>query len=115
MHVLLAACDIEICRAGAMTLSELAVLGKCAVIIPSPYVTNNHQYKNAKVLCDKGAAFMIEEKNLNGEKLTSTVKELVENPEKRRSTENNVREFAVTDTLDRIYKIITEIKDKNRK
>lgn len=115
MHVLLAACDIEICRAGAMTLSELAVLGKCAVIIPSPYVTNNHQYKNAKVLCDKGAAFMIEEKNLNGEKLISTVKELVENSEKRISTENNVREFAVTDTLDRIYKIITEIKDKNRK
>lgn len=112
MHVLLAACDVEICRAGAMTLSELAVLGKAAVIIPSPYVTNNHQYKNAKVLCDKNAAFMIEEKDLNGEKLTGMVKELVENDEKRKETENNVREFAVTDTLDRIYKIITEIKDR---
>ena len=112
MHVLLAACDVEICRAGAMTLSELAVLGKAAVIIPSPYVTNNHQYKNAKVLCDKNAAFMIEEKDLNGEKLTSMVKELVENDEKRKEAENNVREFAVTDTLDRIYKIITETKDR---
>ena len=112
MHVLLAACDVEICRAGAMTLSELAVLGKAAVIIPSPYVTNNHQYKNAKVLCDKNAAFMIEEKDLNGEKLTRLVKELVENDEKRKETENNVREFAVTDTLDRIYKIITETKDR---
>ena len=40
------------------------------------------------------------------------VKELVENDEKRKETENNVREFAVTDTLDRIYKIITEIKDR---
>lgn len=109
MHVLLAACDVEICRAGAMTLSELAVLGKCAVIIPSPYVTNNHQYKNAKVLCDKNAAFMIEEKDLTGERLTRTVKELVENEEKRKVTQNNVREFAVTDTLDRIYKIVTQL------
>ena len=92
-----------------MTLSELAVLGKCAVIIPSPYVTNNHQYKNAKVLCDKNAAFMIEEKDLTGERLTRTVKELVENEEKRKLTQNNVREFAVTDTLDRIYKIVTQL------
>lgn len=109
MHELLAACDVEICRAGAMTLSELSVLGKAAVIVPSPYVTNNHQYKNAKVLCDKGAALMIEEKNLNGEILTETVKKLVENDVMRQSIENNVREFAITDTLDRIYSVIKDL------
>lgn len=109
MHELLAACDVEICRAGAMTLSELSVLGKAAVIIPSPYVTNNHQFKNAKVLCDKDAAIMIEEKELDGEKLTQTVKSLVENDEKRKSIENNVRKFAVTDTLERIYEIVTKL------
>ncbi len=112
MHELLAACDVEICRAGAMTLSELAVLGKAAVIIPSPYVTNNHQYENAKVLCDKGAAVMIQEKDLNGEKLVAAVKELLENDEKRSLTENNVRGFAVTDSLDRIYSIVKEIVKK---
>ena len=106
MHELLSACDVEICRAGAMTLSELCVLGKAAVIIPSPYVTNNHQYQNAKVLCDKNAAVMIEEKNLDGKILTDTVKELIENDEKRHGIENNVREFAITDTLDRILDII---------
>ena len=106
MHELLAACDVEICRAGAMTLSELAVLGKAAVIVPSPYVTNNHQYKNAKVLCDSNAAVMIEEKNLNGEILIKTVKELVEDDDKRKTVENNVRKFAVTDSLERIYGII---------
>jgi len=109
MHELLAACDVEICRAGAMTLSELSVLGKAAVIVPSPYVTNNHQYKNAKVLCDKGAALMIEEKNLNGKILTETVKKLVENDVMRQSIENNVREFAITDTLDRIYAVIKDL------
>ncbi len=112
MHRILAACDVEICRAGAMTLSELAVLGKAAVIIPSPYVTNNHQYENAKVLCDKGAAVMIQEKDLDGEKLVSAVMDLLENEEKRRQTENNVREFAVTDSLDRIYSIVKEIVKK---
>ena len=109
MHELLAACDVEICRAGAMTLSELSVLGKAAIIVPSPYVTNNHQYKNAKVLCDKGAAVMLEEKNLNGELLTRAVKELVTDDEKRKSIENNVREFAVTDTLDRIYATVRKM------
>ncbi len=109
MHELLAACDVEICRAGAMTLSELSVLAKAAVIVPSPYVTNNHQYKNAKVLCDKNAAVMIEEKNLAADNLISTVKELVESDEKRKNIENNVREFAITDTLDRIYAIIRNL------
>lgn len=106
MHELLAACDVEICRAGAMTLSELSVLGKAAVIIPSPYVTNNHQFKNASVLCDSNAAVMIEEKNLDGEILTKTVRELVEDDARRKEIENNVRSFAVTDSLERIYDII---------
>ena len=109
MHELLAACDVEICRAGAMTLSELACLGKAAVIIPSPYVTNNHQYKNAKVLCDKGAAVMIEEKNLTGSLLIEKVKYLAEDKAARSAVENNVRTFAVTDTLDRIISIVREV------
>ena len=109
MHTLLSACDVEICRAGAMTLSELACLGKAAVIIPSPYVTNNHQYKNAKVLCDKGAAVMIEEKDLTGEKLIQQVQNLVENKKARTDMENNVREFAITDTLQKIIEIVKEL------
>ena len=109
MHELLAACDVLICRAGAMTLAEISVMGKAAVIVPSPYVTNNHQYKNAKVLCDRNAALMIEEKNLTGLSLTEAVKGLVENDVIRHSIENNVRGFAITDTIDRIYGIIKEL------
>lgn len=109
MHQMLSACDIEICRAGAMTLSELAVLGKAAVIVPSPYVPNNHQYKNAKVLADKNAAILIEEKNLTGEILTQQIKELVENSKKRKTIEENVKQFAVTDSLDRIYGEVLKI------
>ena len=112
MHEVLAAADVEICRAGAMTLCEMAVLGKASVIVPSPYVTNNHQYHNARVLYDKNAACMIEEKNLTGEILIKTVKELVENDSKRKTIENNVRSFAITDTLDRIYNIILKELDR---
>ena len=113
MPELLSACDVEICRAGAMTLSELACLGKAAVMIPSPYVTNNHQYKNAKVLCDKGAGVMIEEKELTGEKLISEVSRLLEDNQARHEMENRVRGFAVTDTLERIYGIVVQSAKKD--
>ncbi len=106
MHVLLPASDVTICRAGAMTLSELSVLGKAAVIVPSPYVTNNHQYKNAKALSDKGAGVLIEEKNLTGEELIEGVKNILENYDVRHFMENAVRAFAVPDSLDKIYNII---------
>ena len=109
MHELLPASDVLVCRAGAMTLSEMACLKKASVIIPSPYVTNNHQYKNAKVLSDKGAGVLIEEKDLNGDILISAVNELVCDDKKRSEMEKAVGSFAVYDTLDRIYSIVKEL------
>ncbi len=106
MHELLASADIVVCRAGAMTLSEIAAMHKASVIIPSPNVTNNHQYKNAKVLADKNAAILIEEKDLTGELLCKKVKEYAENEALRLQTQENIKQFAVYDTLDRIYDIV---------
>ena len=60
----LSACDLAVTRSGALTVSEIAACGRASVMIPSPYVTNNHQFFNAKVLGDKGGAVVIEEKNL---------------------------------------------------
>ena len=68
--------DGMICRAGATTLAELTGLGIPSILIPSPYVANNHQYYNAKVLVDKKAAFMIEEKDLNANTLKKAIMEL---------------------------------------
>ena len=109
MHELLPASDVLVCRAGAMTLSEMACLKKASVIIPSPYVTNNHQYKNAKVLSDKGAGVLIEEKDLSGAVLVNAVSTLVNDGDKRIAMENAVGLFAVYDTLDRIYSIVKEL------
>ncbi len=114
MPELLAAADIVVCRAGAMTLSEIASMGKAAIIIPSPNVTNNHQYKNAKVLADGDAAVLIEEKDLTGARLIEKVRALAENPAYRAVTEHNIRKFAVVGTLDRIYEIICELVDESQ-
>ena len=79
---------------------------KSAVIIPSPNVTNNHQYKNAKVLADGDAATLIEEKDLTGELLSEKVKMYADNPMLRVMTGENIKKFAVYDTLDRIFDIV---------
>ena len=60
-------CDIIISRAGALTISELCIVGKPSILIPSPNVSENHQFHNAKYLLDKRAAIMIEEKKINNE------------------------------------------------
>ena len=78
-----AAADVIVCRAGAMTLAELAVRGKAAILIPSPNVTGNHQYINAKALADKKAALLIPEAELDGETLTCAINELLNNDAER--------------------------------
>lgn len=109
MPIVMAAADIVICRAGAMTLSEIAVMKKAAVIIPSPNVTDNHQYKNAKILSDADAAILIEEKDLDGGRLTKEVERLIESPEKIVSLEQNIADFAVDDVGKTIYKEICDL------
>lgn len=68
--------DGLICRAGATTIAELTALGIPSILIPSPYVANNHQYYNAKMLVDQGAAYMIEEKDLNAESLSKAIQQV---------------------------------------
>ena len=112
MPEVLACADIVVCRAGAMTLSEIAAMKKSAVIIPSPNVTNNHQYKNAKVLADGDAAILIEEKDLTGELLTEKVRMYADDKMLRVMTGENIKKFAVYDTLDRIYDIVCGLTKK---
>ena len=74
--------DLIVTRAGASTLSEIIALKVPSILIPSPYVPNNHQYKNAMDLVSKNAALIIEEKDLNGEVLVNKIDELLNNEEK---------------------------------
>ena len=98
-----------ICRAGAMTVSELSMAGKCAVFIPSPNVTDDQQFKNASVLSAKDAAYVLRENAEMPAKLCETVEELIASPEKRRDVESRIKEFAKADANKTIYNDILKL------
>ena len=109
MDVCMAAADLVICRAGAITLGELQACGKPSILIPSPYVAENHQYHNALTLKKDGAAELIEEKDLNGESLVNMVNILLNDSNKLEKMAIAAKENAITDTNERIYNIIMEV------
>ena len=109
MPTRLAAADVVICRAGAMTVSELSMAGKCAVFIPSPNVTDDQQFKNASVLSAKDAAYVLRENAEMPAKLCETVEELIASPEKRRDVESRIKEFAKADANKTIYNDILKL------
>lgn len=119
MPVKMAAADLTINRAGAMTVSELAITQKAAIFIPSPNVAENHQYKNAKVLADAGAAGLFEEKDLvDGAKpLIAEVEKLLspEGDEIRKSMGEKIRDFAVPESNKLIYNDLCELVRSYRK
>ncbi len=109
MPLRMAAADLVISRAGAMSLSELALTGKAAVLIPSPYVAENHQLKNAMALVDKGAAVCVEEHTLPDGTLTAAVRDLLDAPERRAAMEEAIRAFACPDANWRIYEALMSL------
>ena len=84
MPRLLAAADIVIARSGAATIAELCAAGAASILIPSPNVAGNHQYKNAKRLEDKGACLLLEEKELTYRRLEDAVRTLLDDTAARR-------------------------------
>ncbi len=109
MDTCMAAADLLICRAGAMTISEIEATGKPALLIPSPNVTANHQYHNAMVLVNRGAAMILEEKDYTPEKVVGMVKDLYQNREKLAELSRHASELAILDTAKRIYDSILTI------
>ncbi len=109
MDVCMAAADLIICRAGAITLSELLACGKPSILIPSPYVAENHQFHNAMTLKQIGAAEIIEEKNLTNEKLIEVVSNLINNTESLASMSKAATKGAIMDANERIYDIIMNL------
>lgn len=83
---------IVVSRAGASCLSELSCNKKATIVIPSPNVANNHQMRNAKKYEKKNAIILIEEKNID-KLLMNTIIDLIKNPEKRKTLEDNIDKF----------------------
>ncbi len=104
----MAAADLVICRCGAMTLSELPAAGKPSILIPSPYVAENHQFHNAMVLVNRQAAVCIEEKDLSADSLWEAIQQLTADPQKLTTMAENVRRAAIWDADERIYRVISQ-------
>ncbi|MED1782157.1 undecaprenyldiphospho-muramoylpentapeptide beta-N-acetylglucosaminyltransferase [Brevibacillus fortis] len=89
MPDVLAATHVLVGRAGASTLAEITALGVPSILIPSPYVTNNHQEKNARGLERAGAAHVIVERELTGESLLLSLENILANPSKWEEMKNS--------------------------
>lgn len=98
--------DLVVCRSGAMTITEISVVGKPAIFIPFPYATENHQEYNAKVLENVGAAKIILNKDLNSEILGSTINEIVKDKNLIERMGKNANKVAMKNVEDKIYEEI---------
>ncbi|GAB1256839.1 undecaprenyldiphospho-muramoylpentapeptide beta-N-acetylglucosaminyltransferase [Aurantivibrio plasticivorans] len=86
--------DLVICRAGALTVSEISAVGVAAIFIPFPYAIDDHQTKNAEWLVSEGAALMAQEKALDAQTLFDLAKPLLSDSEKLRNLANRARKVA---------------------
>ena len=109
MPVVMSCADVVISRAGAMTVSELALKGKNCILVPSPNVTNNHQYKNAKVLADADAAILLKEDDFNADSVNNEIKTLFSDPGRCAKMSEDIKKFALTDANKRIYNEILSL------
>ncbi|MBE6679633.1 MAG: undecaprenyldiphospho-muramoylpentapeptide beta-N-acetylglucosaminyltransferase [Ruminococcaceae bacterium] len=103
MPVQMAAADVVVCRSGANAVSELALMKKAAIFIPSPNVTDNQQFKNANAIAKQGGALLIEEKDITREKILDMITSVLDDETKQKSMGEKIYSFAVPDANRRIY------------
>ena len=115
MDVCLAAADLVICRSGASTLAELEAAGKASILIPSPIVAGNHQYHNAMVLGNAGAAVVIEQKDVTNERMIEEIEKLSEDTSKVKEMSANAAGLHLSDTNERILAVIEKLISKKEK
>ena len=102
-------CTLAVTRAGATTISEICALPAAAVLIPSPFVANNHQVYNAKELAEKNAAIMIEENELSPQLLATTVNKLVHDQLRCNKLKENAHKLAKVDAANQMIDWIEEV------
>ena len=112
MAEVMAAADVVVARSGAITVSELAALGKPSVLIPSPNVVRNHQEQNAREFEKNGAAEVITEAELSPDVLYTTVSEMIEDNEYLAKMSENLIKMAKTDALPKIYELMIKMSEK---
>lgn len=109
MAVVCRAADLVICRAGASTISELTALGTPAIMVPSPYVTNNHQEKNARALEETGGAVVLTEQECSGQALFQAACGILRDSGRQAAMEAAMSSLGIRDAGERIWRTVQEI------
>ncbi len=110
----LSAADLVLCRAGASTLAELSSIGKPALIVPSPNVTNHHQEKNARLIERAGGAKVMLEGEFDEKSFLAEIRNLLDNRQKLEEMADAMAALAVPDALDQITDAVLEYARKKR-
>lgn len=95
--------DLIVSRAGASTIAEVTAIGLPAILVPSPYVTNNHQYKNAKELEDNGACVIVEEKDFSKDTIIREIDKIFDDKEAYLKMAENSKKLGIENSATRIY------------
>lgn len=103
------AADLVICRAGASTISELTALGTPAIMVPSPYVTNNHQEKNARALEESGGVQVLLEAECSGQSLFQAACGILRDSSRLEGMERAMAALGIRDAGERIWETVLEL------
>lgn len=101
--------DLVIARAGATTAAEICAMGSVSILIPSPFVANNHQYFNALALANAGAVKMLEEKEINKENLENLIHGILNNPNVQNELRTNAKKLGKKDAAQQIYALMQRL------
>ena len=95
--------DLLISRAGASTIAEITAIGLPSILVPSPYVTNNHQYKNAKELEEEGACVIVREDEFSNDKILTEIDRLFDDKSLYEKMVQNSKKLGISDSATKIY------------
>ena len=101
--------DLLVSRAGASTIAEVTSIGLPTILVPSPYVTHNHQMINAKELESDGAAIVVSEDEFNANKIINTIDKLFDDKKRYEEIHNNSLKLGIKDSSSRIYDVILKV------
>lgn len=108
IHLAYSVADLVVCRSGAMTLAEIAACGTPAILVPYPYAAHNHQEVNARNLVERGAASLILDRELSGERLAKEVAHLLADRQTLRRMSAHARTFARLDAAERLARTLAQ-------
>lgn len=97
--------DLVVCRAGALTVSELAAIGRASILVPLPHAVDDHQTANAKVLVNAGAGVLLPQAELTPESLAQRIKQLTQNSEQIVRMARSAKDVAITNAAEQVASV----------